>query len=172
MLLLEQKNNRLCKDSAFPEHPFKSNLTKKKQNLIAAETRLACGGEYSPNDATQSHQELPQRHVLLTDCHHQRAGVILQEDARHAVAACSMVYHPLLQNERPGGWVFRPFWVLLVNSFYLLTLSVTENWCVSADTVYVFSLVGTTVMKYWNIWLSVVKHGIMCERYQSWSNLK
>lgn len=71
--------------------------------MISAETRLACGGEYSPNDAAQSHQELPQRHVLLTDRHHQRAGVVLHEDARHAVAPCSMVYHPRLENRRRGG---------------------------------------------------------------------
>ena len=35
-----------------------------------------------------------------------------------------------------------------------LTRSVTENWCVSAEILCVLSLVGTTVMKYWNIWLS------------------
>lgn len=38
--------------------------------------------------------------------------------------------------------------------FLLLTLSVTENWWVSAEILYVWSLVGTTVIKYWNIWLS------------------
>lgn len=45
----------------------------------------------------------------------------------------------------------RNTWVLL------LTRSVTENWCVSAEILYVLSLVGTTVMKYWNIWLSAAK---------------
>lgn len=34
-----------------------------------------------------------------------------------------------------------------------LSLSVTENWWVSAEILYVWSLVGTTVIKYWNIWL-------------------
>lgn len=38
-----------------------------------------------------------------------------------------------------------------------LTRSVTENWCVSAEIRYVFNLVGTTVMKYWYIWLSAVR---------------
>lgn len=40
-----------------------------------------------------------------------------------------------------------------------LTRSVTENWCVSADILCVTSLVGTTVMKYWYIWLSAGKDG-------------
>lgn len=31
----------------------------------------ACRGEYTADDAAQSHQELPQRHVLLADRHHQ-----------------------------------------------------------------------------------------------------
>lgn len=60
-------------------------------------TRLACGGEYSPDDAAQSHQELPQRHVLLADRHHQRAGVVLHKDAGNAVTARCVVYHPLLE---------------------------------------------------------------------------
>lgn len=55
----------------------------------------ACGGEYSPDNATKSHQELPQRHMLLADRHHQRAGVILHKDAGHTVTACRVVYHPL-----------------------------------------------------------------------------
>lgn len=34
------------------------------------------------------------------------------------------------------------------------TCSVTEYWFVSAETLYVFSLVGTMVMKYWNMWFA------------------
>lgn len=30
----------------------------------------------------------------------------------------------------------------------------TENWCMSTDTSDVWSLVGTTVIKYWKFWLS------------------
>ena len=45
-------------------------------------------------------------------------------------------------------------WVSVFKFYVLLTRSVTENWCVSADILCVFNLVGTTVMKYWNIWLS------------------
>lgn len=61
------------------------------------QTTLACCGEYAPDNTTQSHQELPQRHMLLPDCHHQRAGVIFDKDAGDAVAACCMIYYPLLR---------------------------------------------------------------------------
>lgn len=64
---------------------------------LKSNTRLACGGEYSPDDAAQSHQELPQWHVLLADRHHQRAGVVLHKDAGNAVTARCVVYHPLLE---------------------------------------------------------------------------
>lgn len=42
-------------------------------------------------------------------------------------------------------------------SWIQLTLSVTENWWVSAEILYVCNFVGTTVIKYWNIWLSRIK---------------
>lgn len=71
--------------------------------MIAVETRLTCCGKYPPDDAAQPHQELPQRHVLLADRHHQRAGIVLHEDARHAVTARGVVYHPLLENRWPEG---------------------------------------------------------------------
>lgn len=103
--------------------------------------------------------------MLFADRHHQRAGVVLDKDAGNAVTARCMVYHPLLGN-RPYGskyylrFLFKPLCpslILLLGIelyYFSLTRSVTENWCVSADILYVFSLVGTTVMKYWNIWLS------------------
>lgn len=62
--------------------------------------RLACCGEYAPNDATQSHQELPQRHMLLADRHHQGADVVLHKNARNSVTACCVVYHPFLENRQ------------------------------------------------------------------------
>lgn len=60
-----------------------------------------CGREDSSNDATESDQKLPERHVLLRDMDHQGADVILHEDARHTMAACGMVDLPLLHNR--GG---------------------------------------------------------------------
>lgn len=39
----------------------------------------------------------------------------------------------------------------------LLTRSVTENWCVLVEILRVTNLVGTTVMKYWYVWLSTGK---------------
>lgn len=68
--------------------------------MSSGETRLACRGEYTPDNPTKSHQELPQRHMLLADRHHQRAGVVLDKDARNAVAARRVVYHPLLGNRQ------------------------------------------------------------------------
>lgn len=76
-----------------------SLLHKRIKHMIAVETSLACRGEYPPDDAAQSHQELPQRHVLLADRHHQRAGVVLHKDAGNAVTARGVVYHPLLGNK-------------------------------------------------------------------------
>lgn len=136
------------------------------------EPRLTCRGKNAPDDSAQPHQELPQRHVLFGDGHHQRAGVVLHKDARDAVTARRVVYHPLLENptgrtQLLGGtgsaWGTRrcaargnrwaPCGVLAA----LLTRSVTENWCVSADILCETNLVGTTVMKYWYIWLSTGK---------------
>lgn len=57
-----------------------------------------CRGEYYPNHPAQSHQELPQGHVLFCDRHHQRAGVVLHKDARNPMAARTVVYHPLLED--------------------------------------------------------------------------
>lgn len=64
--------------------------------VFALTPRLTCRGENAPDDSAQSHQELPQRHVLLGDRHRQRAGVVLHKDARHTVTAHGVVYHPLL----------------------------------------------------------------------------
>lgn len=126
-------------------------------------SRLACGGEYASDDAAQSHQELPERHVLLAHGHHQGAGVVLDEDARNAVAARCVVYHPLLREHGKTKRSICHHSPRFVGSLWRsLTLSVTENWCVSADILYVLSLVGTTVMKYWYIWLSAGKQIIKC----------
>lgn len=128
------------------------------KSRTAGKKRLACCGEYSSNDAAQSHQELPQWHMLLADGHHQRADVVLHEDARNAVTARCVVYHSFLENGQLAGQCFSIFSVSHLFSHQVwLTRSVTENWCVSADILYVFSLVGTTVMKYWNIWLSAME---------------
>lgn len=54
------------------------------------------------------------------------------------------------------------FFISMFFYFLLLTLSVTENWWVSAEILYVWSLVGTTVIKYWNIWLSRRKKKSYC----------
>lgn len=62
--------------------------------------RLACGGEDSPDDAAEPHQEASQRHVLLAHRHHQGAGVVLHEDPRDAMAARRVVDHPLLTHTR------------------------------------------------------------------------
>lgn len=59
-------------------------------------SELARGGENASDDAAQSHQELPERHVLLAHRHHQGAGVVFDEDAGDAVAARRVVYRPLL----------------------------------------------------------------------------
>lgn len=59
-----------------------------------------CGGEYAPDYTTQSHQELPERHMLLADHHHQRAGVVLDEDAGNTVTARGVVYHPFSLSHR------------------------------------------------------------------------
>lgn len=63
---------------------------------ICLEPSLTRGGENPPDDSAEAHQELPEGHVLLGDRHHQRAGVVLHEDARDAVAARRVVDHPLL----------------------------------------------------------------------------
>lgn len=59
-----------------------------------------CRGEYATNYATQSHQELPKGHMLLADRHHQRAGVVLDKDARNTVTARGVVYHPFSLGHR------------------------------------------------------------------------
>lgn len=66
------------------------------------EPRLTCRGENAPGDSAQPHQELPQRHVLFGDGHHQRAGIVLHKDARDTVTARRMVYHPLLEKTTGG----------------------------------------------------------------------
>lgn len=50
-----------------------------------------CGGEDASDDAAQTYQKLPERHVLLAHFDHQRADVILHEDPRDAVAARRVV---------------------------------------------------------------------------------
>lgn len=64
--------------------------------IFALNPGLTRGGENSPDDSAEAHQELPEGHVLLGDRHRQRAGVVLHKDARDAVAARRMVDHPLL----------------------------------------------------------------------------
>lgn len=104
-------------------------------NLHRAEPGLTRGGEDPADDAAQPHEELPQRHVLLTDCHHQRAGVVLDEDPRDAMASCCVVYHPLLRGRggRGAGEWSEASYSGRKNKWVHLTRSVTENWCVSAD---------------------------------------
>lgn len=72
---------------------------KSKPNQLQAESGLTRSGEDPAHDAAQPHQELPQRHVLLADRHHQRAGVVLDEDPRDAVAPRRVVDHPLLKGD-------------------------------------------------------------------------
>lgn len=42
--------------------------------------QTTCGGENAPDDAAESDEELPERHVLLCDFDHQRADVVLHKD--------------------------------------------------------------------------------------------
>lgn len=81
--------------STRPQKLFLVFFFKRGSNLCA-EPRLTSGGENSPHDSAEAHQELPEGHVLLGDRHRQRAGVVLHKDARDAVAARRVVDHPLL----------------------------------------------------------------------------
>ena len=58
-----------------------------------------CCGKDASNNAAESDEKLPQWHVLLCDFNHQGADVILHEDPRHSMAACSMIYYPLLHKK-------------------------------------------------------------------------
>lgn len=102
--------------------------------------------------------------MLFSDFDHKWADIILHKDPRDSMAACSMVYHAFLSGNREKMCFFHPTatpndWKEQKQTDQTLkrTRSVTEYWCVSAETLYVLSLVGTMVIKYWNMWLSTEK---------------
>ena len=65
---------------------------KKKKEWI-----LTCCWKDSSNNTTKSYKKLPERHMLLGNCHHKRAEIIFHKNPRDSMAARSMVNNTFLK---------------------------------------------------------------------------
>lgn len=61
------------------------------------EWSLTCCWKDSSNNTTESYKKLPEWHMFLSNCHHQRTEIIFHKNPRDSMAACSMVYDTFLK---------------------------------------------------------------------------